>query len=159
MVWLLNKLNKQTNKLIMKFFLTLFFILSVSFSFGQKKEIKKAIKLFESGDVQGAKDLLDSNSTLFEAAEAKITNQKLYLEGKIFQADKKFQLAYENFKAYTEAGGNDVDYENQLQSLSSDIDFAGDLNSSASMKLHLATILIGKILKKLDDWASKNNSL
>ena len=27
----------------MKFFLTLFFILSVSFSFGQKKEIKKAI--------------------------------------------------------------------------------------------------------------------
>ena len=49
----------------MKFFLTLFFILSVSFSFGQKKEIKKAIKLFESGDVQGAKDLLDSNSTLF----------------------------------------------------------------------------------------------
>ena len=32
----------------MKFFLTLFFILSTSFSFGQKKEIKKAIKVLES---------------------------------------------------------------------------------------------------------------
>ena len=131
----------------MKFFLTLFFILSVSFSFGQKKEIKKAIKLFESGDVQGAKDLLDSNSTLFEAAEAKITNQKLYLEGKIFQADKKFQLAYENFKAYTEAGGNDVDYENQLKSLSSDIvnsaieDNAEKRFIDATSKLYLAYII------------------
>lgn len=131
----------------MKFFLTLFFILSVSFSFGQKKEIKKAIKLFESGDVQGAKDLLDSNSTLFEAAEAKITNQKLYLEGKIFQADKKFQLAYENFKAYIEAGGNDVDYENQLQSLSSDIvnsaieDNAEKRFIDATSKLYLAYII------------------
>ena len=131
----------------MKFFLTLFFILSVSFSFGQKKEIKKAIKLFESGDVQGAKDLLDSNSTLFEAAEAKITNQKLYLEGKIFQADKKFQLAYENFKVYKEAGGNDVDYENQLQSLSSDIvnsaieDNAEKRFIDATSKLYLAYII------------------
>ena len=131
----------------MKFFLTLFFILSVSFSFGQKKEIKKAIKLFESGDVQGAKDLLDSNSTLFETAEAKITNQKLYLEGKIFQADKKFLLAYENFKAFTEAGGNDVDYENQLQSLSSDIvnsaieDNAEMRFIDATSKLYLAYII------------------
>ena len=66
----------------MKFFLTLFFILSISFSFGQKKEIKKAIKLFESGDVQGAKDLLDSNSTLFETAEAKIP--KIIFRGKNF---------------------------------------------------------------------------
>jgi carbon-monoxide dehydrogenase medium subunit len=43
------------------------------------------------------------------------------------------------------------DYSSLKKSLSSDIDFAGDLNSSASMKLHLATILIGKILKKLED--------
>ena len=131
----------------MKFFLTLFFILCVSFSFGQKKEIKKAIKLFESGDVQGAKDLIDSNSNLFEAAEAKITNQKLYLEGKIFQANKNFQLAYENFKAYKEAGGNNADYENQLQSLSSDIvnsaieDNAENRFIDATSKLYLAYII------------------
>ena len=90
---------------------------------------------------------VDSNSTLFEAAEAKITNQKLYLEGKIFQADKKFQLAYENFKAFTEAGGNDVDYENQLQSLSSDIvnsaieDNAEKRFIDATSKLYLAYII------------------
>ena len=91
--------------------------------------------------------MLDSNSTLFETAEAKITNQKLYLEGKIFQADKKFQLAYENFKAFTEAGGNDVDYENQLQSLSSDIvnsaieDNAEMRFIDATSKLYLAYII------------------
>ena len=128
----------------MKFFLILIFTLSISFSFGQKKEIRKAIKLFESGDVQGAKDLLDSNTTLFDAADTKITNQKLYLEGKISQANKNFQLAYDNFKAYTEAGGKDLDYENQLQSLSSDIvnsaieDNAEKRFTDATSKLYLA---------------------
>jgi tetratricopeptide (TPR) repeat protein len=128
----------------MKFFLILIFTLSVSFSFGQKKEIRKAIKLFESGDVQGAKDLLDSNATLFDAADTKITNQKLYLEGKISQANKNFQLAYDNFNAYTEAGGKDLDYENQLQSLSSDIvnsaieDNAEKRFTDAASKLYLA---------------------
>jgi len=128
----------------MKFFLILIFTLSISFSFGQKKEIRKAIKLFESGDVQGAKDLLDSNATLFDAADTKITNQKLYLEGKISQANKNFQLAYDNFNAYTEAGGKDLDYENQLQSLSSDIvnsaieDNAEKRFTDAASKLYLA---------------------
>jgi tetratricopeptide (TPR) repeat protein len=128
----------------MKFFLVLIFILSISFSFGQKKEIRKAIKLFESGDVQGAKDLLDSNTTLFDAADTKITNQKLYLEGKISQANKNFQLAYDKFNAYTEAGGKDLDFENQLQSLSSDIvnsaieDNAEKRFTDATSKLYLA---------------------
>jgi tetratricopeptide (TPR) repeat protein len=128
----------------MKFFLILIFTLSISFSFGQKKEIRKAIKLFESGDVQGAKDLLDSNTTLFDAADTKITNQKLYLEGKISQANKNFQLAYDKFNAYTEAGGKDLDFENQLQSLSSDIvnsaieDNAEKRFTDATSKLYLA---------------------
>jgi tetratricopeptide (TPR) repeat protein len=128
----------------MKFFLILIFTLSISFSFGQKKEIRKAIKLFESGDVQGAKNLLDSNATLFDAADTKITNQKLYLEGKIYQANKNFQLAYDNFNAYTEAGGKDLDFENQLQSLSSDIvnsaieDNAEKRFTDATSKLYLA---------------------
>ena len=43
------------------------------------------------------------------------------------------------------------DYSTLKKSLSSEIDFTGDLNSSAPMKLHLATILIGKILKKLEN--------
>ena len=42
------------------------------------------------------------------------------------------------------------DYEKLKKSLASEIDFAGDLNSSSEMKLHLATILINKILNKLE---------
>ena len=45
---------------------------------------------------------------------------------------------------------NGYDYEVLKKSLSSEIDFAGDLNSSPEMKLHLATILINKILNKVE---------
>ncbi len=68
---------------MIKIFLKLVFILTLGLTYGQKKELKKAIKLFEAGDVKGAKDLLDTNSSLFEGVDLKITNQKLYLEGRI----------------------------------------------------------------------------
>ena len=45
---------------------------------------------------------------------------------------------------------NGYDYEELKKSLSSEIDFAEDLNSSPEMKLHLATILINKILNKVE---------
>ena len=45
---------------------------------------------------------------------------------------------------------NGYEYSVIKKSLSSEIDFAGDLNSSSEMKLHLATILINKILNKLE---------
>jgi carbon-monoxide dehydrogenase medium subunit len=45
---------------------------------------------------------------------------------------------------------NSYDYSSLKNSLSSEIDFAGDLNSSSEMKLHLATILIKKVLNKLE---------
>jgi hypothetical protein len=54
----------------------LFYYCPVSLSFGQKKEIKKAEKLFESGDVKGAADILTANATLFESADEKVTLQK-----------------------------------------------------------------------------------
>ncbi len=125
----------------MKFFLTLFFILSLSFSFGQKKEIRKAIKLFETGDVQGAKDLLDSNGGLFEGVDAKITNQKLYLEGRIYQANKNFQLAYDKFLAFTLAGGKDLDYDNQLQKLTTEI-VNSAIESNAEKRFNDATSML-----------------
>ena len=46
----------------MKKHITLIFILFVTFSFGQRKEIKKATKLFNAGDIQGATDLLESSA-------------------------------------------------------------------------------------------------
>ena len=45
---------------------------------------------------------------------------------------------------------NGYDYDKLKNSLSSEIDFAGDLNSSSEMKLHLATVLIKKVLSKLE---------
>ena len=131
----------------MKYFLTLIFTLSLSLSFGQKKEIKKAIKLFEAGDIQGSSDLLESNAALFEAVDLKISNQKLYLEGRINQANKNFQQSYDKFQAFTAAGGKDLDYENQLQTLVSDIvnsaieDNAEMRYNDAVSKLYLAYVI------------------
>ena len=68
MALLLNKL-KETNT--MKKLVTLIFILTLSVAVGQKKEVKKAIKAFNAGDVQGATDILETNAALFEGADAK----------------------------------------------------------------------------------------
>ena len=129
---------------MIKKFLTLFFILTLSLTYGQKKELKKAINIFEDGDVKGAKDLIDINYSLFEGVDIKITNQKLYLEGRISQANKNFQLAYDKFKAFSASGGKDLNYDNQIESLTSDIvnnaieDNAEKRFQNATAKLYLA---------------------
>ena len=74
----------------MKKHITLIFILFVTFSFAQKKEIRKATKLFNAGDVQGAADLLQSSASLFEASDPKTLNKKTYLEAQIDQKKQKF---------------------------------------------------------------------
>ena len=129
---------------MIKKILVLIFILTLSLTHGQKKELKKAIKLFEAGDVKGAKDLLDISSSLFEGVDVKITNQKLYLEGRISQANKNFQLAYDKFKAFSASGGKDLNYDNQIETLTSDIvnsaieDNAEKRFETATAKLYLA---------------------
>jgi len=129
---------------MIKNFLTLVFILTLGLTHGQKKELKKAIKLFEAGDVKGAKDLLDTSSSLFEGVDIKITNQKIYLEGRISQANKNFQLAYDKFKAFSASGGKDLNYDNQIETLTSDIvnsaieDNAEKRFETATEKLYLA---------------------
>ena len=99
----------------------LLFILSISLSFGQKKEVKKANKLFDAGDVAGAQSLLESNAAIFDQADAKILNQKLYLEAQIAQANKNFQVAFDKFSAYIAAGGDNSEYDTQIQQLTSEI--------------------------------------
>ncbi len=105
----------------MKNNILLLFILSVSLSFGQKKEVKKAIKLFEAGDVAGAQSLLESNAAIFDQVDAKVLNQKLYLEAQIAQANKNFQLAFDKFSAFKAAVGENSDYDTQIQQLVSEI--------------------------------------
>ena len=129
--------------MIKKFFI-LVFIFTLSLTHGQKKELKKAIKLFEAGDVKGAKDLLDTSSSLFQGVDVKTTNQKLYLEGRISQANKNFQLAFDKFKAFSASGGKDLNYDNQIETLTSDIvnsaieDNAEKRFETATAKLYLA---------------------
>ena len=128
----------------MKKHITLIFILFVTFSFGQKKEIKKATKLFNAGDIQGATDLLESSASLFEVADAKTLNKKTYLEAQIDQANKNFSAAFEKFTAFKAANGVNANYDNQVQLLTSDIvnsaieDNAEKRFSEAAVKLYLA---------------------
>lgn len=128
----------------MKKYTTLVLLLFISLSFGQKKEIKKAEKLFESGDVKGAADILTANATLFESADEKVTLQKIYLEAKIDQKNKEFESSYQKYTAFTAAGGKDLEYDNQITSLTSDIvnsaieDNAEKRYSDAASKLYLA---------------------
>ena len=145
MALLLINLIKQTfYNLTMKTLLPLLFSLFLTFSFAQKKEIKKAIKLFDLGDLQGATAMLESSAALFDAADQKILNQKTYLEGQIAQSNKDFNLAYEKFIAFKDAGGANPNFDTQLNSLTSDIvnEAIGDNEEKrfavAAGKLHLA---------------------
>ena len=88
--------------------------------------------------------MLESNAALFDAADAKVLNQKTFLEGRIAQANKDFDLAYEKYMAFQTAGGVDAGFDTQLQTLSSDIvnsaieDNAEKRYPEAARKLYLA---------------------
>jgi tetratricopeptide (TPR) repeat protein len=142
---LLNKTKKiNLYNYTMKTLLNLILILSLTISFGQKKEIKKATKLFDAGDVQGAVDMLESSAALFNEADDKILNQKIYLEGRIAQSNKDFELAFEKYTTFKNAGGVDSNFDAQLKSLTNDIvnvaieDNAEKRYSKAAKNLFLA---------------------
>ena len=128
----------------MKKLLLVFFTLFLTFTFGQKKEIKKASKLFDAGDVKGAEDILEASTSLFEGADIKILNQKTFLEGKIAQSNKDFAMAYNKFMLFKEAVGANQDLDDQLLRFTSDIvnqaieDNAEKRYAQASEKLYLA---------------------
>ena len=128
----------------MKNLLSLIFILSLHISFAQKKEIKKAVKLFESGDVKGASEILNINKSMFETADEKVNLQKTYLEAKIDQANGDFKSSYGKYQEYLKAGGKDPEYNNKILKLTSDIvnsaieDNAEKRYPTAASKLYLA---------------------
>ena len=105
----------------MKKYLLIALILGFNVLSAQKKELKKAEKLFESGDVKGASEILVNSKSLFESADQKILLQKIYLEAKIDQENGNFQSSYDKYKNYTSLGGKDSEYDNQIIKLTSDI--------------------------------------
>ena len=79
--------------LIMKKLIIYTLLLFVSFSYGQKKELRNANKFYTSGEYSSALDLLDSSKSLFDSSDDKIKSQVMLLYGKIHTSMEDFSLA------------------------------------------------------------------
>ncbi len=115
-----------------------------SFGFAQKKELKKAEKLFASGDIEGASTMLSSNAALFDAADEKVMGGYTFLKGKIAQQNKEFKTAMDIYTGLKENSRLKSDVAKQLQQLLSDVvtsaiedNEGGDYVASAE-KLYMA---------------------
>lgn len=122
-------------------------ILIFNFSFSQKKELRKAQKLYDTGDIAGASQILTENQSLLESADQKIKPNYDFLRGKIAQNNKEFQEAYDLFNSVKEVASIKDNVLQQLNLLSADIvnsaiddNGSGDFKSS-SEKLYLAYLI------------------
>ena len=122
-------------------------LLLFNFSFSQKKELRKAQKLYDAGDVSGASQLLEENQSLFENADQKVKPGYDFLTGKIAQNNKEFQLAYDLFTSLKDVASIKEEVMEQLNLLSADIvnsaiddNGGGDFKSSTE-KLYLAYLI------------------
>lgn len=110
----------------------------------QKKELKKAEKLFETGDVTGAAALLEENAALFTGDDPKIMDNLTFLKGKIAQANEDFEAAFTNFESLKENASLKVAVATQIEKLTSDVvnsaiaDNESGNYDGASKKLFLA---------------------
>jgi len=131
----------------MKHYFPLLLLLSIGLVFGQKKELKKAEKLFSEGDVAAAAATLSDNAGLFDAADDKVKGQKLFLEARIDQANKSFAAAFEKYETLKTLQGESSELTTQIQSLASDVvnsaieDNAEQRYSEAAKKLYLAYLI------------------
>ena len=122
-------------------------ILIFNFSFSQKKELRKAQKLYDAGDIAGASQILTENQSLLESADQKIKPNYDFLRGKIAQNNKEFQEAYDLFNSVKEVASIKDKVLQQLNLLSADIvnsaiddNGSGDFKSSTE-KLYLAYLI------------------
>ncbi|MGB1362690.1 MAG: hypothetical protein ACPG7V_05485, partial [Flavobacteriaceae bacterium] len=65
-------------------------LLLFNFSFSQKKELRKAQKLYDAGDVAAASQILADNQSILENADQKVKPNYEFLKGKIAQNNKEF---------------------------------------------------------------------
>lgn len=122
-------------------------LLLFNFSFSQKKELRKAQKLYDSGDVSGASQFLEDNQSLFDNADPKIKPNYDFLRGKIAQNNKEFQIAYDLFTSLKDVESIKDEVKQQLSQLSADIvnsaiddNNTGDFKSSTE-KLYMAYLI------------------
>ena len=131
----------------MKHIALLTFILIFNFSFAQKKELRKAQKLYDAGDISGASQLLLENQSILENADKKVKPNYDFLRGKIAQNNKDFQDAFDLFITLKEVVSIKEEVAQQLNLLSADIvnsaiddNGNGDFKSSTE-KLYLAYMI------------------
>ena len=131
----------------MKHIALLTFILIFNFSFSQKKELRKAQKLYDAGDISGASQLLLENQSILENADKKVKPNYDFLRGKIAQNNKDFQDAFDLYVSLKEVASIKEEVAQQLNLLSGDIvnsaiddNGNGDFKSSTE-KLYLAYMI------------------
>ena len=118
-----------------------------NFSFSQKKELRKAQKLYDAGDIAGASQILTENQSLLESADQKVKPNYDFLRGKIAQNNKEFQTAFDFFNSVKDVASIKDEVIQQLNLLSADIvnsaiddNGSGDFKSSTE-KLYLAYLI------------------
>ena len=131
----------------MKRIALLIVILIFNFSFSQKKELRKAQKLYDAGDIAGASQILTENQSLLESADQKVKPNYDFLRGKIAQNNKEFQTAFDLFNSVKDVSSIKDEVIQQLNLLSADIvnsaiddNGSGDFKSSTE-KLYLAYLI------------------
>ena len=105
----------------MKHLLQLFLVLTVSFSFAQKKELKLAQKLYKSQKISEARASLDTNKALLEGAEAKISAQYYLLNAQVARAEKNYSLAFDQLGLAKEKKANADLVSQESQALTADL--------------------------------------
>lgn len=129
--------------LIMKKLIIYTLLLFVSFSYGQKKELRNANKFYNSGEYSSALDLLEVSSDLFDSSDDNIRSQVMLLYGKIYTTTEDFILAAKSFEMSKNLGIDLIDLNPEINRLETAIitsavenNESGDfLNAAKKLKL------------------------
>ena len=105
----------------MKRITLIIFLLAINFSFSQKKELRKAQKLFDGGDIAAASQVLTEFQSILESADQKVKPKYQFLKGKIAQQNKEFKIAYDLFNNIKENSSLKEEVTQQMLILSADI--------------------------------------
>jgi len=131
----------------MKRIALLTFIFIFNFSFSQKKELRKALKAYDNGNIEIASQILSENESVFENADQKVKLNYDFLLAKISRDNKNFQLAFDLLNSIKEATSIKEEVAEQLTLLSNEIvnsaiddNEMGDFKSSTE-KLHMAYLI------------------
>ena len=101
----------------MKKLLLFILLLTFTFSFSQKKELRNANKFFSAGEYSSAIDLLDSSKDLFNLSDDKIKSEVYLLYGQIYTATEDFELAKNSFDSSKELGMNEMSLAPEINKL------------------------------------------